>query len=964
MSVDDFSRVRERLASVADPVGVLTQLCAHAPVALAMWRPDGRPVLATAAFVELFGTDQFPTSATPTAFERAVAGETVHVPTFWHDQRVAIAMTVFPVFKPDGALDGVAATCTDQTELVATRDRLALAEERERRAEETRGQAVSAARAREEDLRITLDSIGDGVIATDAAGHVTRMNPVAEHLTGWTLGEAVGQPLTEIFRIVDEETGAEVESPATRVIREGKVVGLANHTALISRDGITRTIADSGAPIRDDAGALRGVVLVFHDQTERAKAERAVRDAAARLQVLAESSRHFATTSDIHDLLSVVARRVGEVLGEICTFHLVTDDRTHVETVAIHHPDPEVLAATRELLSLRTPLGEGITGRVAATGEPIFIPVIPTEKLSALAPRPEYRPVIERLALSGLVAVPLRSGGTVIGVLHLLRSKGDPPFTPEDQRLAQDLADRAALAIQNARLIAALEQQVAALRRSEARFRRLVDAGILGIIVIDGAGNIREANAAFLNMVGYTADELLSGSFHRTTLTPPDWRHLDDRASEQLAATGIAPPWEKEYFRRDGTRIPVSVGVAVVDRATNEAVAFVHDLTERKRAETAARESEARKAAVMEAALDAIVLMDHHGRITDFNPAAERTFGYARDEVIGRPLADVLVPPHLRDAHRAGLTRYLATGEGPIVGRRIEVSAVRKTGAEFPVEIAIVRIGSDGPPVFTGYIRDITERRKAAEAETLRRAKEAAEHANAELEAFSYSVAHDLRAPLRAINGFATALRDDSGDRLDAEGNAYLRRIIAGAERMAHLIDALLELARLTRAEARRQRIDLAELATAVFAQLRATDPSRAVELVVPPRLAAIGDPQLLRVLVENLLGNSWKFTGKRPAARIEIGYDEADGAYFVRDNGAGFDMALIGKLFAPFRRLHTVQEFEGTGIGLATVQRIVHRHGGRIWAEAVVDQGATFHFTLPGQPEGDGDDVRWTLAR
>jgi PAS domain S-box-containing protein len=962
MSLHDLGRVRERLESIADPVGVLANLFAHAPLPIAVWSADGRPLLANAAFTELFGAEQAPAAGMSALFERAVAGETVHVPAFWHDRRVAISMTLFPLFKPDGELDGVAATCADQTELLTNRDRLALAEERERRAEETRRQAVTAARAREEDLRITLHSIGDGVIATDASGNVTRMNPVAERLTGWTLGEAVGRPLTEVFHIVDEDTGDAVESPATRVIREGTVVGLANHTALISRDGITRTIADSGAPIRDDAGALRGVVLVFHDQTERAKAERAVRDAAARLQVLAESSRHFATTSDIRELLEVVARRVGEVLGEICTFHLVTDDRTHVETVAIHHPDPEVLAATRELLSLRARVGEGITGRVAATGEPIFIPVIPTEKLSALAPRPEYRPVIERLALSGLIAVPLTSGGTVIGVLHLLRSKGDPPFTLEDQRLAQDLADRAALAIQNARLIAKLEHQLAALRRSEARYRRLADAGILGIIGADVHGNIREANEAFLKMVGYTADELLSGTTTWVDLTPPEWRRLDDRAVEQLVTTGVATPWEKEYIRRDGTRVPVSVGVALVDHTTGDAVAFVHDLTELKRAENAARESEARKAAVMEAALDAIVLMDHDGRITEFNPAAERTFGFTRDDVVGLSLADVIIPPHLREAHRAGLVKYLETGEGPIVGRRIEVAAVRKGGAEFPAEVAIVRIGSDGPPVFTGYIRDITERRKAAEAETLRRAKEAAEHANAELEAFSYSVAHDLRAPLRAINGFATALRDDSGDRLDAEGNAYLRRIIAGAERMAHLIDALLELARLTRAKARRERIDLAELASAVFAQLRAADPSRAVELVLPPRLHAIGDPQLLRVLVENLLGNAWKFTSKRRSARIEIGYHDADAAYYVRDNGAGFDMALVGKLFAPFRRLHTADEFEGTGIGLATVQRIVHRHGGRIWADAVVGQGATFHFTLPGLLEGD--DTPWTLAR
>jgi two-component system, LuxR family, sensor kinase FixL len=389
------------------------------------------------------------------------------------------------------------------------------------------------------------------------------------------------------------------------------------------------------------------------------------------------------------------------------------------------------------------------------------------------------------------------------------------------------------------------------------------------------------------------------------------------------------------------------------------------EIVERKRAEAALRESEARKTAVIEAALDAIVMMNHGGNITEFNPAAEKTFGYARSEVLGKRLADILVPPALRAAHTRGLARYLETGENHVVGKRIEVPGLRRDGSQFPAEVVVVRIASEGAPVFTGYIRDITERRQAAEADMLRTAKEAAEEANAELEAFSYSVAHDLRAPLRAISGFTSALQEDWADKFDVEAKENLALIISGAERMGQLIDALLALARLTRTQPRRGSVDMTELAQSTIQQLRVMDPSRTVDFVVTDGLVVQGDPQLLRVLLDNLIGNAWKFTKKKLQARIEFGREDVGGVtdYYVRDNGAGFDVAHVGKLFAPFRRLHSDDDYEGTGIGLATVQRIVRRHGGRVWAEGAENQGATFHFTLSAH-EPPGGDRSWVPTK
>ena len=223
------------------------------------------------------------------------------------------------------------------------------------------------------------------------------------------------------------------------------------------------------------------------------------------------------------------------------------------------------------------------------------------------------------------------------------------------------------------------------------------------------------------------------------------------------------------------------------------------------------------------------------------------------------------------------------------------------------------------------------------------------EAVNRELESFSYSVSHDLRAPLRVIDGFSHALLEDYSGKLDAEGEDYLRRVRAASQQMGQLIDDLLLLSRVTRTDIRREPVDLSAMARSIIEELRASEPERRVEFTVAEKLSALGDGRLLRIALENLLGNAWKFTARREDARVEFGATERDGqaVYYVRDNGAGFDMDYAGKLFGPFQRLHHAEEFEGTGVGLATVQRVVSRHGGRVWAEGVVNRGATFYFTL-----------------
>jgi len=244
--------------------------------------------------------------------------------------------------------------------------------------------------------------------------------------------------------------------------------------------------------------------------------------------------------------------------------------------------------------------------------------------------------------------------------------------------------------------------------------------------------------------------------------------------------------------------------------------------------------------------------------------------------------------------------------------------------------------------------------------DSLRRAKDAADIANRELEAFSYSVSHDLRAPLRAIDGFSQALLEDYRNLLDDQGRSYLNRVRSATQRMAQLIDDLLKLSRLTRGELKLAEVDLSGIARGVSAELKKTQPERLASFSIAPGVAAIGDAHLLKVVLENLLGNAWKFTGKKEEAVIEFGAAQVDGktTFFVRDNGAGFDMAYVDKLFATFQRLHPEKEFPGMGIGLSLVQRIIRRHGGMVWAEGTVGRGATFYFTLQHFAIGDKHDA------
>lgn len=367
------------------------------------------------------------------------------------------------------------------------------------------------------------------------------------------------------------------------------------------------------------------------------------------------------------------------------------------------------------------------------------------------------------------------------------------------------------------------------------------------------------------------------------------------------------------------------------------------------------RRTEERLAGVIDSAMDGIIAIDPNRRIVLVNPAAERVFGYSATELIGEPL-DLLVPERFHAAHaghidgfgRAGVTSRAMGRLGRVVGRRSD-------GSEFPVEASISRAGAGDDRIYTVILRDISLR-VAAEQSTrdltaqLRLRLEERDHAIRELEAFCYSVSHDLRAPLRAIDGLSRIALEDYGGRVAPGVRSCLEKCSENATHMGRLIDELLALSRVGRHQIAVQVVDPAEQVRECLASLEAERRGRRIEVDVGPLEPYEADRGLMRQVWLNLLANAVKYTGRTAAARIDVGsFRDASGAcvYFVRDNGAGFDMRFAAKLFQPFQRLHTAAEFPGTGVGLAIVQRVVQRHGGRVWAEGKPGAGATFYFTL-----------------
>ena len=443
--------------------------------------------------------------------------------------------------------------------------------------------------------------------------------------------------------------------------------------------------------------------------------------------------------------------------------------------------------------------------------------------------------------------------------------------------------------------------------------------------------------------------EMLFGWEMKELLSRPwlDFVHPEDQAAtiaetEKLSQGAAVLKFENRYRCRDGTYRWLSWRVPAPEPGQATLYCVARDVTDRKKAD----ELKFWLAAIVDSSNDAIIGKTLGGIITSWNHGAERAFGYTADEALGKSIS-MLVPAGFPNEEPQILERLK-------MGVRVEpfdTRRRRKDGQVIDVSVMISPVRDSRGAIIgaSKMIRDITDRKRAEEA--LARAKDAAEAANRELEAFSYSVSHDLRAPLRHASGFVSLLEKHAGASLDEKGRRYLETIGKASQKMGRLIDDLLSFSRMGRVEMRRQPVSMEGLVRDVRQELAADTQGRDIQWKVGALPEVLGDPSLLRQVVMNLLSNALKYTRHRSQPRIEIGTAEADGggsAFFVRDSGAGFDMQYKDKLFGVFQRLHRAEEFEGTGIGLAIVKRIIQRHGGEVWAEGKVGEGAAFYFTLP----------------
>jgi PAS domain S-box-containing protein len=920
--------------------------------------------------------------------------------------------------------------------------------------------------ASEERYRTTVMSVGDGVISTDAKGCVEVLNPVAEALTGWKQEEAHGKPLEQVFHIINEQTRQSVDNPVRRVMREGRVVGLANHTVLVSKDGTEYPIADSGSPIRKEQEEITGVVLVFRDQTRERMAQRALEASELRFRLAAESLTDVIYEWDLKervDWYGDIDGMMGYQTGEF--------PRTLTAWAALLHPDDtqSVFAAIdRQLkgaapynLEYRVKRKDGEwrwwsargTVRRDVNGQPCgWIGSITditeqrqTEKalkesemhfreLSESLPQlvwtcrgdgqcdylspqwVEYTgiPEVEQLGFAWLERLhPDDRDGAAAEWNKAVES--NKPFDVEFRLRRKDGVYRwfktRAIAFRDRKGqivrwfgtntdIESLKRAEEKLRESEARYKTLVENIPQKILMKDRNFRWVSINENLARDFGFRPEEVV-GKMDADLFTPElaAKYHSDD---VRIIETGKTEELEEKYIVA-GKETWVNTIKTPIRGETGEiegVLGVFWDITERKRAESELRRYVDQVSVInrldrvisstfeIDEVYDALVSEMQH--LFEFDRTSlirindEGTeWQIIKQWTIGEP---AFVPGIWRKLE-GSVVGWLHKNKRTYVGDRIgegenwpETDLLRKEGISSRVfvplivkgnVIGVMTLASKNSNVYSKPDLQILEsladqvgismhnarmygkvREFAATLEKRVEDRTAQlEVANKELEAFAYSVSHDLRAPLRHINGFIELLGKDQGSGVSEKNARYLQIICEAAKQMGELIDDLLTFSRMAREELRKTCLNPTPVVNDVVASLRSEIEGRTVRWMIHELPMVTADPAMLKLVFVNLISNAQKFTRTRDVAEIEVGTIESDGKeiiLFVKDNGVGFDMEYVHKLFGVFQRLHSKDEFEGTGIGLANVRRIISRHGGRTWAEGTVGVGASFYFSLP----------------
>lgn len=757
----------------------------------------------------------------------------------------------------------------------------------------------------DERFRLVVEAAPNAMLMVNNRGLISLVNSQTEQLFGYERGELLGQ---QVEMLVPERYRAAhsglrsgfVEHPSVRAMGAGRdLYGL-------RKDGVEVPIEIGLNPVTTDEGAF--VLASIIDISERKRSEEHLRTSEERLQTIIENLSEGLVISDLNGQLlhwnQPGLRMFGFSSMEECLLKL-----------------PEL----REVFELST-----LDGRVLKLEEWPLARIIAGEHLS------DYELRLRRLDKDWTRT--FSYGGSIVN-------------EPSGRALAfVTITD-----------ITESKQVEEELRRSQQQLAGIIGSAMDAVITIDDEQRIVLFNAAAERMFVFPAEDAIGqriDQFIPERFRTAHTEHVRGFGETHVTRRSMGALGALYGMRADGEEFPIEASISQIESNGRKLYTVIlRDVTERKRAEEALKE----QARILD--LAPVLIGDLSGRILFWNSGAEEMYGWTAAEALGQVTHDLFqteFPRPLEEIKARLFARNHWEGE---------VVKTRKDGQKLVVASHWVlhRDENDRPKAVLEVNNDVTERKKAER--EIRRLNEELEQrvadrtaqlqaANKELEAFSYSVSHDLRAPLRHINGFSQALLEDYSDQLDDEGKNYLREVRSASQEMAKLIDDLLQLARLSRGEMRLEEVNLSELAKTAIEDLRKRNGKRNVEIEIKEGLKVRGDKSLLRVMLTNLLDNAWKFTARCEPAMVTLGQDRVNGEsfYFVRDNGAGFDMTYANKLFGAFQRLHTAGEFEGTGIGLATVQRIITRHGGRVWAEGMVNKGATFYFTLPTSGE-TGDE-------
>ncbi|MEW6613383.1 MAG: PAS domain S-box protein [Pseudomonadota bacterium] len=740
-------------------------------------------------------------------------------------------------------------------------------------------------------FRATFNQAAFGMAHADPQGNFLQVN---QKLCD-TLGYAVEELLQMTFMEITHPDDLEGDMIQMRRLLSGEIQSYTREKRYLRKDGGVVWANKARSLVRHADGSPAYVIAVIEDITPRKRAEEAVRSAYAFREKILESASNaiFALDWDSRFLLA------NNALAEISGYSL------------------------HELI-----------------GQP-FGMLFPPEELARIQEH-QLRIVVHGERISHCEATMLRKDGA----RRLVNFSAAPLF--EQGKLVSIVA--------TAEDVTERRQMEVALQQEKELLQNVLDTLPVAVWITDETGRITRSNPATRTLYGDSPHVGVAEFDVYKGWWPGTGRRL--RAEEWALARAVTRGEtvlneEVEIERFDGARRTILASAMPLRGPADQglgAIGIAQDITALKRTQEALRESQANLARAQAIARLGSWVWDTASGELSGSDELYRLFGLTP----GKPFSlDVLrerLHPDDRARVEAVIGATLEQGQLPQVDYRI----LLPDGSERTVTVQgeiMEENGSGCPRRIIGTIQDITERKRIEnEIRELNVSLErrVAER-TAELESFSYSLAHDLRTPLRGMEGFSQILLEDYAGRLDDAGRDCLQRIRLASQRMAALIDAMLNLARVTRTEMQFEAVDLSDMARRIAAQLQASAPLRRVDWTIADGLQVRGDPRLLQVVLENLLGNAWKFTSKHERARIEFGAREEAGerSYFVRDDGAGFDMAYAGKLFQPFQRLHGITEFEGTGIGLATVARIIARHGGRVWAEGSVERGATFCFTL-----------------